>query len=117
MSLEATLTALLKLSCPRVFPGFAPTNTPRPYVTYQQIGGETIRYLGNEVPSKENALMQVNVWSDTYKESKRLIQEIEASLIVATQFQASAQAAPVSDSDADLPAYMHRQDFDIWADR
>jgi hypothetical protein len=117
MSMEADLTVLLKGICPRVFPDFAPASTGRPYVTYQQIYGEAIPYLGREVPTKQNAVMQVNVWSDTRKEAKAMILQIEEALIRYPAFQASPVAAPVSDFDADVPVYGSRQDFSIWADR
>lgn len=117
MTLEASLTTVLKQSCPRVYPDFAPAGAQRPHVTYQQIYGATLTYLGREVPTKENAVMQVNVWSDTRKEAKALILDIETRLVQATQFQAKPVAAAVSDSDPDIPAYCSRQDFDIWADR
>lgn len=117
MTLEAYLTALLKQACAQTFPDFAPPGTALPYITYQQIYGEAIRYLGREVPTKENAVMQINVWSASRKEAKALILRVEELLILATEFQASPQAASVSDFEAGLPAYCSRQDFSIWADR
>lgn len=117
MTMESDLTTLLKATCPRVYPDFAPANTPRPYVTYQQIYGIALRYLGNEVPTKQHAVIQINVWADTRKEAKATILAIEDSLIRAKVFQASPEAASVSDFDADIPVYGSRQDFSIWADR
>lgn len=117
MTMESDLTVLLKGICPRVYPDFAPANTPRPYVTYQQIYGAALTYLGREVPTKQNAVMQINVWADTRKEAKATILAIEERLITATVFQATPEAASVSDFDADIPIYGSRQDFSIWADR
>ncbi len=51
MTLEAALAAVLETVCPRVFPDFAPTSTARPYITYQQIGGEAPVYVDNTVPN------------------------------------------------------------------
>lgn len=117
MTLEEHLTALLQGICPRAYCDFAPVGTERPYVTYQQIGGEVVDFLDNTLPSKENAQIQVNVWSDTRAEAKALIKQVEAAMIAATMFQASPQAAAVSDFDPDIPVYGSRQDFSVWADR
>lgn len=117
MTLEEKLHFELAAVCPRVFPDFAPTETERPYVTFQQVGGEVVQCLDNTVPSKENASMQVNVWSDSRKEAKAVILAIEARLLATTTIQVASQAAAVSDFDADMERYCSRQDFDIWADR
>jgi len=117
MTLEERLYIELAAVCPRVFPDFAPPETERPYVTFQQIGGEVVECLDNTVPSKENADMQVNVWADSRKEAKAVILAIEARLSGATEIQASPIAAAVSDFEADMARYCSRQDFDIWADR
>lgn len=117
MSLEEKLTLALKAICPRAFPDFAPTDTLRPYITWQQIGGETIDIIDNTVPSKENAQVQINVWSDTRVEAKAMILQIEAAMIVSTAFQARAISACASDADPDTGRRCSRQDFSIWADR
>lgn len=117
MTLEEKLYVELTAVCPHVFADFAPTDTPRPYVTYQQVGGEAIQFMDRTVPSKENADVQVSVWADTRKEAKAMILAIEAGLIGATSIQASPNSASVSDFDADMERYCSRQDFNVWADR
>jgi hypothetical protein len=117
MTLELTLVAVLKTVCVRTFTDFAQPNTARPYVTFQQIGGQAIEVLGKEVPSKENAEMQINVWADSRPEAKALIKSIEQALILSTEFQATPLAAAASDFDSSIPVYSSRQDFSIWADR
>jgi hypothetical protein len=117
MTLEEKLVVLLKAICPRTFPDFAPTDTARPYVTWQQIGGEVVEFVDNAAPSKENALIQVNVWSDRRAEAKDLIKQVELSLIASTQLQARPTAAAASDAEPDMARYCARQDFSIWADR
>lgn len=117
MTLEQKLTALLRQVCPRTYCDFAPTATQRPYVTYQQIGGEAVEFIDNTVPSMENAHVQVNVWAGSRLEAKTLIKQIEAALILATGLQARPLGAAASDYDADVPVYGSRQDFSIWADR
>lgn len=115
--LEVKLTAALKQLCPRTFPDFAPADTQRPYVTYQQIGGEAPSFVDDTVPTLENAQVQVNVWANTRLEAKSLIKQIEAALTVEAGFQARPVSASASDFDAHVPVYCSRQDFSIWADR
>lgn len=117
MILEEKLVALIRAVCPRVSPDFAPTNTARPYVTFQQVGGQALDFVDNTVPSIENAEIQINVWADSRLEAKGLMKLIEAALIVATTVQARPLSACVSDFDADMNVYGSRQDFNCWADR
>lgn len=117
MSLESNLTAILKSVSPRTFSGFAPTDTPRPYITFQQIGGEVIRPLANEVASKENAEMQVTVWADNPSAAKAAITQIEALLVTAVVMQSRSIAAATGDYDAAMERYSYQQDFSIWCDR
>lgn len=117
MTLESRLVAVLKEFTPRTFTDFAPTSTARPYITFQQIGGQVVRQLANEVPSVENAEVQINVWADTRSDAKSLILQIEAALITGATMRARPLAASVSDFDADMERFCSRQDFSIWCDR
>lgn len=117
MTLEEKLTVLLVAICPRTFPDIAPTDTPRPYVIWHQIGGQAINFIDNTLPSKENAEIQIGVWSDSRAEAKAKIKEIEAALTASTGFQARAIAASASDADPDTGRRCARQDWSIWADR
>ena len=52
-SMESQLAQLLAAICPRAFPDVAPLSTARPYITYQQIGGQSLRYVehrGRQAP-------------------------------------------------------------------
>jgi len=117
MSLETELYAVLVSVTPRVFPDFAPVSTTRPYVTFQQIGGEAVNMLDRFTPNKRNASIQVNVWSNTRAEAMTIIQSIEDAIRATTVFQGEPQSAPQADFDADIPVYGASQDFTIWADR
>lgn len=117
MSLETQLYAVLSGVCPRTFPDFAPVSTARPYVTYQQIGGDVVNTLDRMVPNKRNATIQINVWSNTRAEAVSLMQGIEDAIRMSTAFQAMPLSAPSTDFDADIPVYGCIQDFSIWADR
>lgn len=117
MTLEESLTALLRTICPRTFRGFARTNTELPYCTYQRIGGQSVDFLDNTIPSKRNADIQVNVWSSSQAEADALIGQMEAAMRASSAFQARAVAESSDDFDADMERYCARQDFTIWADR
>lgn len=117
MSLESDLYTVLGAVCPRTFPDVAPTTTVRPYVTYQQIGGEAVTTLDRFVPNKRNARVQVNVWADTRASAVSTMQAIEDAIRMSVLFQGEPESAPTSDYDHDMMVYGSMQDFTIWADR
>lgn len=117
MSLETDLYALLLGLCPRVFPTVAPGNTARPYITWQQIGGQSLLPIGNEVPDKRNAFIQINVWDDTYDSAKALALAVEDAMRLATVFQARPNAAHIASYEEDLNLHGTVQDFSVWASR
>jgi hypothetical protein len=115
MTFEADLFTLLKAVTPRVFPDFAPVSTQRPYVTYQQIGGDVLNMVANVAPGVRNAHLQITVWSDTRKESISLMRAIEDALCATSVFSSCRPiAAAVADYDAEIPVYGCRQDWTIW---
>lgn len=114
MTFETDLFNLLKAVTPRVFPDFAPVSTPRPYVTFQQVGGAVINYADNTDPDAELPDIQVNVWAAARAEAKALIRQIESAMRAASAFSARPISAAVSDFDADVPVYGSRQDFSCW---
>lgn len=118
MTVEAKIFALLApLVEERVFPDVAPFGTARPYVTYQQIGGEVISTLGREVPNKQHGFFQVQVWCDTRLNAAALALQIEDAFRTATAFQAAPVSAPIAHHEPDLGLYGTQQDFSVWSDR
>ena len=81
---RGTHAALSPLVAGRVFPDVAPLDTPRPYITYQQVGGTAHAYIDKALPDHEHALVQLNVWADTRLQAAALRKLTEASLIAAT---------------------------------
>jgi hypothetical protein len=112
MTMEATLFNALKVICPRAYPDIAPTSTVRPYVTFQQIGGDVLNPLDNSAPGKRNAVMQINVWSNTRAEAVALMDQIEDSL--RTALVARPEAAKFNDYDNDMLVYSSQQEFRYW---
>jgi hypothetical protein len=114
MSFEADIYTVLAAVTPRVFPDFAPVSTARPYVTYQQIGGQVVSLLANTAPGIRQSEVQINVWSDTRKEAMEIARAIEAAMTTATAFTARTAVDVIADYDADVPVYGARQDFRCW---
>ncbi|HEX7823631.1 MAG TPA: DUF3168 domain-containing protein, partial [Mycobacterium sp.] len=101
--MESDLTTLLKTLCPRVTPEIAPTSTTKPYVTYQQIGGDVINPINNDAPGRRCAVLQINVFSDKRAEAVALIDLIEDAM---RSFHAARpQAAKFTDYDHDMLVY------------
>ena len=116
---EAIYAALSPLVSARVFPDVAPLDTPRPYITDQQVGGTAHAYVDKALPDHEHALVQLNVWADTCLAAALVRKLTEANLIAATAFEARPASGPISQHEPDLtpPGYGTRQDFDIWTPR
>jgi len=116
---EALFSVLSPLVAGRVFPDVAPMDTPRPYVTYQQIGGDSVAYVGKDRPNIENALVQINVWGNARLEVSALRRSIEDELVAAVAFEARPSGASSSRHEPDMspPAFGARQDFSIWIAR
>lgn len=117
MTIDEKITALLRTICARTYCDFAPTDTERPYCTYQVIGGEVLSYLDAVVPGKTNAEVQVSIWSNSRLEASALMNQVEVAMIMATNMQASALSAAAADFDVDMNVRSSRQDFSVWADR
>lgn len=117
MSLESELYTVLLAHCPRVFPDVAPPGTQRPWVTYQQIGGDPSFYVEGQVMAKVSAYMQINVWHDNRQQANNLMRQIEAALLQSTAFQAEPQGGLIAGFEDDTETRSAQQDFSIWADR
>jgi hypothetical protein len=115
MAFEADLVTVLKTSgTTRVYLGFAPVNTTRPYITVQQVGGESINQLSNAAPGLRSAEVQVNVWAGNYVDAITVARAAEAAMRASATFTAKPIGEPVSDFDADVPVHGTRQEFRCW---
>ena len=54
------VTALTSLVSGRIFPDAADFSTPKPYITYSQVGGEAVAFLERAMPSKKNGRYHVD---------------------------------------------------------
>ena len=118
MSAESDLYTVLVSQCPRVFPDFASLDTPRPYVTYQKIGGRPIVTFNKLVPNKTFSMYQINVWADTRVQADTLAWQIDSAMRLATVFDAKPETDPVSVFEEDEPNLRGtRQDFAVISNR
>lgn len=114
--LETALqTALDALVGGRCWPDVAPAGTARPYITWQQVGGEAPTYVDDTTPDQRNARVQINVWADRRLDAAALALSVEPALIAA--LSARPVGAPVATHDPDTGLRGMRQDFTIWAGR
>ena len=92
--------------------------TTRPFVVYQQVGGETINPLtvetAAEIPDLRHARMQIVVWDNSRLSASATSRLIENAMRIATQFKAEPVGAMVSDYDATVKLYGARQDFSCY---
>lgn len=117
MSMETSLAALLSGLCAHTYPDVAPEGASMPYITWQQLGGESMRYADNTPMDKRYPLVQVSVWTASRLSSLALIRQIEDALCATADFVAEPQGEPISMYESDTLRYGNIQRFDIWAAR
>ena len=118
MTVESAIFDTLKgLVSNRVYPDAAPSGVTKPYITYTQVGGEVVNYVEGTMPNRKNGLFQINVWADTRAAASSLMLLVEAAMLAAPVFAATADRAPFYEYDQDVPIYGAHQDFSIWSDR
>jgi hypothetical protein len=117
MSMESDLNTLLKTICPRTFPDIAPSGTVAPFIAWQGLGGESLRFVDNTAPDKRNTYMQVSVYSTTRLEALALVRAAEAALCGSATFVATPQGEPMTTYEDDTTLYGAIQRFSIWAVR
>ena len=118
MSMESSLYDLLKgLVGNRVYPDIAPVGAVEPYITWQGVGGQSIRFLDNTAGDRRNTRLQINVWATTRSGANSLIRQIEDVLCAATVFVATPLGEPVNDYDIETKTYGAMQDFSVFSTR
>ena len=118
MTIEADLLAVLEPFVDgRVYKMEAPPDVPRPYITYQQTGGQTLRFLENALPSKKHGRFQLNLWADDAATVAAMALAVEGAIVLATAFQAEALGAPVDVDGSMVDLFGQQQDFGIWSER
>jgi hypothetical protein len=105
-----TLNTLVANRC---YADIAPAGAAKPYITYQQVGGEAINFLEQvTIPTKKNARFQINVWADTRIQASTLAAQVENAMRLNLALQTTVEGAIVSRYEDNL--YGTRQDFSVW---
>lgn len=114
MAIEATLfEALGPMFGGRCYPDVAPLGTPKPYATWQQVGGATEDPIDGAEPGLENSRIQVNVWAGTRIEANTLMRAV-ASTLRPNPIAGRPIGALVATLDDQQELRGARQDFSIW---
>lgn len=100
--------------CARVFPDIAPSGTARPYVVFQQVGGQSLNPLDGSSPGLSRPRMQVMVWAGTRLQASDLMRDIEA-VLRPSPINARPVSALISRYDETSQLRGAMQDFLIWA--
>ena len=114
MSLEATLYSLLgPLVSGRCYPDVSPDGAAFPLIIYQQVGGQAVDYVEAKVADKDNARVQVHVWSKNRLEASQIARSARVALVEGDA-KATTLGAAVALYDEALKLYGSRQDFSVW---
>jgi hypothetical protein len=115
MTVEAAIfDALRVLVVDRVYPDVAPDNVARPYITYQQIGGQAVNFIDGAAPSMRNSRFRINVWTDRRAEAAALNALVETALRAAPTLRTTVSSGPVALADPDTRLRGMSQDFSFW---
>lgn len=115
MSVETIIfEALRGLVNDRVYPDVAPEQATRPYITYQQVGGEAVNFVDTAVPSMKNGRWQINVWADSRVEAAPLARLVEDTLRGITALQPTVLGAAIARFDEETKLRGTMQDFSFW---
>lgn len=104
--------ALQALVAGQMFPDVAPVGVPKPYITYQQVGGQDTATMGG-VAALRNARMQINVWAETRLEASQLMNQI-IPILTADPIRARPYGDAVSRYEDETKLYGAELDFSIW---
>jgi len=118
MTVEAALFGVLSpLVSGRCFPDFAPLGTVRPFITFEQSGGEALSFLDGTLPDKKHGRFEIGVYADSRAACAALALQVESAMAAATVFQSTAIHAPISDYASDVKIYSSTQNFSVYSDR
>lgn len=118
MTIETAIYDALKgLVGNRVFPDFAPLGTARPFITYEQAGGDALHFTDGTLPDTKNGRFEISIYADTAMTRAALALQVEATMAAAPAFQATALHAPISDYASEVKIYSSTQNFSVFSTR
>ena len=115
MTAEEHIYQVLKdLAGGRVFPDIAELGTPKPYITYQAVGGAPLNFLSGDCPDKQLVRMQVNVWAERRTEASEVGMLVEDAMRSATHLQVEVVTGRMATYDEQTNLRGTMQDFQIF---
>lgn len=118
MTVEASIYATLKgLVGNRCFPDFAPLGTVRPFITFEQTGGDALHFIDGALPDKKHGRFEIGVYTDSRAECASIALQVESVMASATAFQSTAIHSPISDYASDVKIYSSTQNFSVFSTR
>lgn len=118
MTIEADIrNAIKSLVADRCFPDFAPLGTVRPFITFEQAGGDALYFLDGALPDKKHGRFEIGVYADSRATCASIALQVEAAMAAATAFQSMAIHAPVSDYASETMIYSSTQNFSVFSTR
>jgi len=118
MTVEADIFDALKgLVSNRCFPDFAPLGTVRPFITYEQAGGEALSFIDGTLPDKKHGRFEIGVYADSRAACALIALQVEAAMAASTAFQSTAINAPISDYTSEVKIYSSTQNFSVFSTR
>lgn len=118
MSAESIFVAAVKTCCADTFPDYLPDGiTAVPYVTWQGVGGQTLRSLDNIAGDKRNTVVMVKAWTYRRTDTLTLIRAIEEAVCALTDLIVIPQNEPMSVYENDTKLFGSIQYFSIWGAR
>jgi len=101
----------------RCYPDFAPLRTVRPFIVYEQTGGEALHFIEGTLPDKKHGGFEIGVYADTRAQCASIALQVEAAMAAATVFQSTAIHAPISDYSSEVLIYSSTQNFSVFSSR
>lgn len=114
MSLESDIFDTLKaLVSNRCYPDVAPEGVARPFIVWQQVGGDATNFVEGTLPSIRNARIQVACWAATRTAAATLARSAEEAMVTSSTLRAYVLGAMTAAYEQDTRLYGARQDFSI----
>ena len=118
MSVEADIRNTVKsLVADRCFPDFAPLGTVRPFIVFEQVGGEALSFIDGSLPDKKHGRFEIGVYADSRAACAAVALQVESVMAAATVFQSMAIHAPISDYADEVKIYSSTQNFSVFSTR
>lgn len=112
MSIEDTIyQALQGLVSGRVERVVARTPPARPYITFQQVGGQPISFVESVHPGKYRGRFQINVWADDLDGAVSIARQAERALVEHSTLRGLVETGLSTTYESDTDLFGTRQDF------